>query len=386
MESIGTLAGGIAHDFNNILYPIIGFTELTLSMVPENSLAQKNLKEIYIAAGRARDLVQQILRFSRMETLGFQPIKIQEIIQDLVGFLRASIPTTIDIHQEIDDHCGPICGDPAQINQLILNLCTNAFQAMEKTGGRLDLILRTVDRLADNALKTSNRPNYQYVVLTIGDTGPGIRPEIRDRIFDPYFTTKEQGHGTGLGLYIAHGIVKSHGGEIRVHSAPGEGARFDIYLPLTEETASIKELPSEDLLATGAERILVVDDEQPILKMAEQMLGRAGYNVETCPNSQTALELFRFNPHQYDLVVTDLTMPHLTGLELAKKMKELRADTAIILCTGFSERISREEVKNAGIDGLIMKPVARRDLTRMIRDILDNREMSFPRAKKKAAG
>jgi len=386
MESIGTLAGGIAHDFNNILYPIIGFTELTLFEVPEDSLAQKNLQEIHIAAKRAKDLVQQILRFSRMETPGFKPIKMQEIIQELLSLLRASIPTTIDINLDIDDQCGPISGDPTQIHQLIINLCTNAFQAMEKTGGSLELILREHDRISDNFIKERNLAHNQYVVLTIQDNGPGITPAVMERMFDPYYTTKEQGKGTGLGLSVVHGIVKSHGGDICVESTPGKGARFQVYLPLVREDIETEVFQPDTVIANGTERILVVDDEEQILAMVKQMLSRFGYHVETCNSSREALNLFRFNPHKFDLIITDMTMPKMTGFELSKKIKSIKPLIPIILCTGFSEGITKEELKTAGIDGLIMKPVVRKDLVKMIRDILDNNDLDVSGTREKAAG
>lgn len=386
MESIGTLAGGIAHDFNNILYPIIGFTELTLSEVPEDSLAQKNLHEIHTAAKRAKDLVQQILRFSRMDAPGFKPMKIQEIIQELLGLLRASIPTTIDINLDIDDQCRPISGDPTQIHQLIINLCTNAFQAMEKTGGSLDLILREHDRISDDFIKERNLAYNQYIVLTIQDNGPGIAPAEMERIFDPYYTTKEPGKGTGLGLSVVHGIVKSHSGDISVKNIPGKGASFHVYLPLIRENIEAETFQPDTIIANGNERILLVDDEEQILAMEKQMLGRFGYHVETCNSSREALNLFRFNPHKFDLIITDMTMPKMTGFELSQKIKSIKPKIPIILCTGFSEGITKEELKIAGIDGLIMKPVVRKDLVKMIRDILDNNDLDFSGTKEKATG
>jgi signal transduction histidine kinase/CheY-like chemotaxis protein len=386
MESIGTLAGGIAHDFNNILYPIIGFTELTLAEIPKDSLAYRNLNEVHIASKRAKSLVQQILRFSRMDAPGFEPIKIQEVIHESLGLLRASIPSTIEINKNIDNECGPIKGDPTQIHQVIVNLCTNAYQAMEGTPGRLNISLRIYDKTTENDFEDIKLTYERYAMLTIQDTGPGIASDVMEKIFDPYFTTKELGKGTGLGLSVVHGIVKNHGGNILVQSEPGKGTVFHIFLPIMKEDMETGEIDLADILARGNERLLVVDDEEAILALVKQMLERLGYYVDIRSSSLEALSLFRFKPEQYDLVITDMTMPVMTGLKLAKRLRKINKAIPIILCTGFSEGVSEEKMKAVGIDGFIMKPIVQAELAKLIRSILDNNKLKKSEVPNKAIG
>jgi PAS domain S-box-containing protein len=307
MEAIGSLAGGIAHDFNNILYPIIGYADLTMDHVPEGGVVQKNLHEILKAANRAKDLVQQILTFSRQGEHEREFIKIQPIIKEVLRLLRSSIPTTIEISQNIDKECGVIQADPTQIYQVLMNLCTNAYHSMREKGGVLEVTL----------------------------PGHGMDQAVIKRIFDPYFTTKPFGEGTGLGLAITHGIVKSYGGGIQVHSKPGEGTTFHVYLPLIEESSYAQQSISTEPIRKGNESILLVDDEDQIVRMVQETLKRLGYHVTPRTSSIEALEAFRAQPDKFDLVITDMTMPNMTGAELAPKLLDIRPDIPIILCTGI---------------------------------------------------
>jgi len=371
MEAIGTLAGGIAHDFNNVLYPIIGFTEMTMDLVPEESLAKKNLDEILIASDRAKSLVQQILTFSRQQEYNPQSLRVQPILKEALKLMRSSMPTTISIIQKIDETCGPVLSDPSQIHQIVMNLCTNAYHAMKTQGGILEVKLSEIDIPPGQAEKYGSLYPGFYLSLTVRDTGHGIDPLIMERIFDPYFTTKPPGEGTGMGLALVHGIVKSFGGEIRVTSQPGQGSAFQILLPrvMEHEPESVLTLPK--CIPGQGERILVVDDEAQILDMIELMLQSLNYKVITKMESIAALEEFRKNPDDFDLVITDQTMPGLTGFELSKRMLAIRKNIPIILCTGFSELVNEESVKAAGIRKFILKPILKSQLSVLIREILD---------------
>jgi CheY-like chemotaxis protein len=370
MEAIGTLAGGIAHDFNNVLYPIIGFTEMTMDLVPEDSLAKKNLDEILIAADRAKSLVQQILTFSRQQEYNPQPLRVQPILKEALKLMRSSMPTTISLIQDIDETCGPVLSDPSQIHQIIMNLCTNAYHAMKTQGGVLEVKLSEIDIAPGQSEKYGQLYPGLYVRLTVRDTGHGIDPLILERIFEPYFTTKPPGEGTGLGLALVHGIVKSFGGEIRVTSQSGQGTMFQIFLPRVMENEPETALNLLKCVPGQGERILVVDDEEQILDMIELMLQSLNYTVVTKSDSIEALEEFRKDPEFYDLVITDQTMPGLTGFELSKKILAIRKRTPIILCTGFSELVNEELVKAAGIRKYIMKPILKSQLSMLIRELL----------------
>jgi CheY-like chemotaxis protein len=369
MESIGTLAGGIAHDFNNILSAIIGYSELAMSDILAPGRAKAELEEVLKAGDRAKDLVSQILTFSRKSETAYSPLSLPPLIKESLKMLRSVIPTTIEIRQDIVES-GLIMSDPTQIHQLMMNLCTNAAHAMDKTGGELTVSLKKVDMDAASAhdLELSAGP---YVRLTIRDTGHGMTPEVMKRIFEPYFTTKELGRGTGLGLSVVHGIVKSHGGAIACTSAPEKGTAFDVYLPELEigleKSSSRKETP----LPTGSECILFVDDEPALAKMFENMLEKLGYRVVTRTSSVEALEIFLANPGEFDLVITDMTMPVMTGDELALKVMKVRPDIPVMLCTGYSEHISEEEAKRVGIREFVMKPLEMTKLAQTIRRVLD---------------
>jgi PAS domain S-box-containing protein len=368
MEAIGTLAGGIAHDFNNVLFSIIGFTELTMDDVPKGSLAHENLQEVLNGAMRASEMVQQILAFSRNATTEKKPIKVQSVVKEALKLLRTSIPSTIEIHQNIDEGCRPILADSTQIHQVIMNLATNAYQAMPE-GGVLNVTLREGEIGSDDS-GLDLQPGT-YLKLAVRDTGHGIDSAVIRKIFDPYFSTKEPGKGTGMGLSVVHGITKSHGGDIKVTSRVGKGTVFEVYLPLIETgPVKSKEIPSGPL-PTGTEHILLVDDEEPIALMASQMLERLGYQVTFRTSSVEALKAFEFRSDEYDLVITDMTMPNMTGADLAPRLRKIRPDIPIIICTGFSEKIDEEKAKSLGISGYIMKPILKDEISRIIRKVLD---------------
>ena len=370
MEAIGTLAGGIAHDFNNILAAIIGFTELATIGAQGNGETTANLAEVLKASFRARDLVRQILTFSRQTETEFGPIHIQLIVKEALKLLRASLPSTIQIRQDVASK-GLVLGDPTQLHQVVMNLCTNAYQAMHARGGVLEVSLSetTIGAAAPPDLKAL--PQGPCVRLRVRDSGPGIDPAIIHRIFDPYFSTKEKGKGTGLGLAVVHGIVKSHRGAIQVLSRLGEGATFDVYFPMVQAAAAADEAAPEEAVVGGRERILFVDDEPSIELLGKQMLGSLGYEVTTCGTAIAALELFRSDPSRFDLVITDMTMPLMTGDRMAIEMMSLRPDLPVIICTGFNELLSEERVQAIGIRALLMKPFLKNEAATVIRHVLD---------------
>lgn len=370
MEAIGTLAGGIAHDFNNILFPIIGYTEMILEDAPEGSDLRENLHEVLSASLRAGDLVKQILAFSRQEEKELKPIKIQMVVKEAIKLMRASIPTTIDITLQVDNNCGMVLADPTNIHQIVMNLMTNAYHAMEADGGTLTVGLYEVILSAEDVTAFDLHPGT-FVCFSVSDTGHGIVKHVLDRIFEPYFTTKTNGKGTGLGLSVVHGIVKSYKGDIRVYSEPGKGSVFHVYLPVInsqrEETMMMNHLS----VRGGDEHILLVDDEEPILKMEKQMLERLGYQVTSRTSSLEALEAFRSSLNKFDLVITDMTMPNMTGDKLACEIKKIRKKIPVIVCTGFSEKMSGERAKALGIDEFLIKPIVRSDLAQKIRTVMD---------------
>jgi PAS domain S-box-containing protein len=369
MESIGTLAGGIAHDFNNILYSIIGYTELALDDTEKGTQLDNNLQELLIAAHRAGDLVKQILTFSRQADQKLKPLKIQLVVREALKLIRSSLPTTIEINQNISNTCGLVMVDATQIHQVAMNLLTNAYHAMEDQGGKLDVTLKEVDLDVDD-LKDPAMLAGPYVCLTVEDTGAGIDEYLMDRIFEPYFSTKGKDKGTGLGLAMAHGIVKSYGGNIRVYSEPGKGTAFHVYLPVIQTQAETKETQVLTPVEGGKERILLVDDEEQIVRMSQQMLERLGYHVTARTSSIETLEAFRAAPNKFDLVITDMTMPNMTGVQLTQKLIEIRSDIPVIICTGFSEKISEHKASIMGICGYVMKPVVRSELAKKIREVL----------------
>ena len=370
MEAIGTLAGGIAHDFNNILFPMIGFLEMMMEDVPKNNSLQTGLKEVMTGAKRAAELVKQILAFSRQTEQERKPVKIQVILEEILNLIRASIPTTIEIHHDISDGCGFVMADSIQIHQVVMNLITNAYHAMQDTGGRLEIFLKEVN-LGPSELKNSTLNPGKFVCFGVADTGTGMNKGMIKRIFDPYFTTKDIGKGTGLGLSVAHGIIKSHGGNLTVKSEPGKGTRFQIFLPVLDTRPEAGETEKQEPVQKGTGSILLIDDDEMVVKMEHQMLEGFGYQVTSRTSSLDALDTFQTNPEKFDLVITDMTMPGLTGVELSHKLLEIKPGMPIIICTGFSEQIDEAKAENLGISGYVNKPVVRSVLARTIRRVLE---------------
>ena len=373
LQAIGTLAGGIAHDFNNILFPIVGYTELTMDDIPEDSQARQNLEEILKAANRAKELVQQILTFSRQGCQERKPLKVQYLIKEAFKLLRATIPSSIEIDCDIDESCGPIKGDPTQVHQIIMNLCTNAYHAMQETGGKLAIKLKEIHVGYEQSMERVGMKVGRHIELTVKDTGHGMDMQVMDRIFEPYYTTKEQGKGTGLGLSVIHGIVKNHGGDITVTSQPGKGSTFKVYLPAIDEYEEEIEIIAPSIETNGCERILLVDDEKQIIDIEQQILERLGYKVTPKTDSEEALEEFAAQPDRFDLVITDMTMPKMTGDQLARRMMDIKPQIPVILCTGFNEAITEEKALAMGIDKFVMKPIIKDDLASTIRTVLDSR-------------
>ncbi len=370
MEAIGTLAGGIAHDFNNILYPLMGFTEMLKEDVPSDSPLHSHIDEILQASFRAKDLVKQILAFSRQGEQELRPIKLQPIIKEALKLLRSSIPATIEMKQEIDPACGVVVADPTQIHQIIMNLATNAYHAMEEKGGSLTVSLEQVRLESEQILLPELAPG-DYAMLRVTDTGPGIEKDQLDKIFDPYFTTKGTGKGTGLGLSVVQGIVKRSHGDIQVLSEPGQGTEVQVYLPVQQQISTEKHTDPDQPVRGGTEKILLVDDEASIVKMEQQMLERLGYTVTARTGSFDALEAFKADPQAFDVVVTDMTMPNMTGVQLAAELKKIRPNIPVVLCTGFSYQVNEENSKALGIDGFVMKPVIMKEIAATIRKVLD---------------
>jgi PAS domain S-box-containing protein len=370
MEALGTLAGGIAHDFNNLLTAIMGYVELGILNASKPEKVMKNLQDALRSSKRAKDLIDQILAFSRHAEKKFQPVELQLTVRESLGMLRSMIPPSVEIRQ----HLSPctVMGDTAQFHQMLMNLAINAAQAIGENHGVVEVSLEevTLDEESGSGL---NLPPGPYVRLTVHDTGQGMPPEILERIYEPYFTTKKGGTGSGMGLSIVHGIVKRHGGAITCRSEPGEGATFQILLPeIPAREKSPSNRPCDDLvLPTGSERILIVDDEPALVDVEKEMLENLGYQATAVSSSTNALEVFRKNPYQYDLVITDMIMPDMTGYRLSQKIMEVRQDIPIILCTGYSEHITEEKAKNAGIRDFIMKPFKMNVLAKSIRKTLD---------------
>lgn len=369
MEALGTLAGGIAHDFNNLLGVIVGNADLALLDVEDIHPSHKNLVKIRKACLRARDLVRQILTFSRQSERELQPLKLGPIVKESIQLLRASIPSNIEIRHDIDVQSDTINGDPTQINQILLNLCSNAAHAMRDDGGVLEIHLSeiTLDPLDVRAFQ--NLYPGRYAKLTVSDSGHGIKPEIADRIFDPFFTTKRVGEGTGLGLSVVHGIVTNYGGEIEVRSELGNGTTFDLYFPLNDEPAG-KEKSEDKRLPVGKERILFVDDERELVTALSSGLESLGYEVVPTLGPLDALDAFRAKPDGFDLVITDMTMPKMTGDRLAIEMMKIKPEIPVILCTGYSELINEDQAKKLGLKALIMKPILLQEMAMTIREIL----------------
>ncbi len=369
MEAIGTLAGGIAHDFNNILAAVLGYTEISLSEATAGSLLHSNIQEVLNAGNRAKGLVKQILAFSRQAEQQLAPVKVKHLVKEALRLLRASLPSTVEIRPTIQSDSATLA-DPTQIHQVVMNLCANADYAMRDTGGILEVSLTDVSIDSAHKAQSLDLIPGEYLCLKVGDTGDGMPEDVQTRIFEPFFTTKGRDKGTGMGLSVVHGIIKSHGGAITVKSEPGKGSTFEVFLPKIE----MKTAPATDdnmALATGDERILFVDDEKVLTDMGRQMLERLGYKVVCRTSSIEALELFKAQPGNFDLVITDMTMPNMTGDKLAAALMDIRRDIPVILCTGFSEQFTEEKAKKLGIREYILKPMVMNKLAQTVRGVLD---------------
>jgi signal transduction histidine kinase/ActR/RegA family two-component response regulator len=370
METIGTLAGGIAHDFNNILTPILGYTDMALEELPIESNLRFDIEQINNAAHRGKDLVQQVLTFSREVDFENKPIQLQPIVAETLNLIKASFPPGVEIRHKFDQKIGTVLADPTHIHQIVMNLCTNAHHAMMKTGGILEVRLDAVKIDQRSAEKIPNLKKGEYIRLTISDTGHGMDLKTQERIFEPFFTRKEVGSGSGLGLSVVHGIINNYGGAIVVDSSPGKGTTFNIYLPkygtdlLESDKADKKPLK-------GDEHILFVDDEPEITFMGKKMLENLGYTVSITSNSISALEEFKKDPDKYSLLVTDQSMPNISGTELAVLMKEIRPELKAIIITGYSDNLSEEVLSSSGISEVILKPMVLDDFSKVIRRVLD---------------
>ncbi len=368
LASIGTLAGGIAHDFNNILAAIMGFSQLAIAQAEKGSSLQRDLNEVLKASNRAKDLIWQVLTFARQTEEEIHPIRIRTLIKEVLQFVRSTTPASVEIQHHLDSK-SVIMGNPTQLHQILMNLCTNAIQAMQNDTGILKIQLKDTIITPDSSISKSGLKLGKYIKASVSDTGPGIAPNIIDEIFDPYFTTKAVGEGTGLGLSVVHGIVEKHEGKITVESKLGRGSVFTIYLPIYQKDEVCKDTKVNETY-TGEERILFVDDENTLTKMSKRALESLGYFVTTRTSSVEALELFRARPGDFDLVITDMTMPKMTGDKLAAKLMEIRKDIPVILCTGFSRSISEEDALNMGIKAFVYKPIVNEALAKTIRTVL----------------
>ena len=371
LEAIGTLAGGIAHDFNNILSAIMGYTDIAMCSLPEDSEVRADLSQVAHASQRARELVAQILAFSRQTERETRPVRVQSVTKEALKLLRGSIPSTIEIQEHIDDTCAPVLADPTGIHQILMNLCTNAYHAMQKKGGKLVVRL---SRIAVGNSEVERDPDLspgEYARLEVHDTGHGMDQETQARIFEPYFTTKERGEGTGLGLATIHGIVTDLNGVIHVYSEPGMGSTFTVLLPCVPEEDAPGDAQTRSELLRGTERVLLVDDEQPIREFAKAALERLGYRVTVQKCALDALELFASDPNAFDVIVTDQMMPQMRGIELSRKVRAMRRDIPVILCSGFAEAVQETSRDTTAVQCYVMKPIIGADLARAIRSVVD---------------
>jgi PAS domain S-box-containing protein len=372
MEALGTMAGGIAHDFNNILSAVMGFTELARSEAAANSKQHDNLSMVLKASSRARDLVRQILTFSRQTEQEMKPVAVTPIVKEIIKLIRASVPATIDIRCNLTAKHDIIIAAPTQLHQILMNLCTNASHAMHNSGGTLEISLFEIELDRRMAAPLPDLDPGRYVHLVVSDTGPGMSPDIVERIFEPYFTTKPKAEGTGMGLAVVHGIVKSLGGAITVKSEPGTGTAFHLYMPLIDITGT---LPQEDASRDpcGTERILFVEDEPDVCDMGGQMLKSLGYSVMAVQSPEEALQAFSADPDSYDLVISDKTMPRMTGFELAGRIRALHRGIPVVICTGFQSDEDMRKARDIGVSTIITKPFSRTELADTVRAALDKK-------------
>jgi len=373
MEAIGTLAGGIAHDFNNILAAILGFSELAADDIPAGCQAQDHLKRVHEAGLRAKELVKQILAFSRKSEGQPKRISLSPLVHETHALLRASLPTTIQMPLAITTSDDYVLADPTQVQQVLINLATNGAHAMGEEGGQLTIGVSTVTFPRGSLLPDPGMEPGTYVKVTVKDTGTGMTEEVRQRIFEPFYTTKEPGKGTGMGLAVVYGIVKGHGGAVTVQSEVGQGSIFSVFLPRVQPEIN-KEEETTSALPTGTERILFVDDEELLLEMGRHMLEGLGYHVTVAKHPMDAWNLFLEDPSRFDLIITDQIMPGTTGLTLAQRILRVRNEMPIVLCTGYSEIVSADKAKEVGICEFVMKPMVKRELAETIRRALDGRK------------
>ncbi|MDU0458478.1 MAG: response regulator [Geobacteraceae bacterium] len=371
MEAIGTLAGGIAHDFNNILTAVIGYTELAQHKLAKDDAVSRDLERVQEASSRAKDLVKRILTFSRQSEYERKPVHVAAVIDEVLSLLRSTLPTTIEIQQHINTppNGDSVLADPTQVHQVLMNLGTNAAHAMRAHGGILSVSLSDYDADAEFVSLYPDLVPGPFVRMTVSDTGHGMEAAVRERIFDPYFTTKKVGEGTGMGLSVVQGIIKDHGGAISVYSEPGQGTTFHVYLPrIVDETP--QQAQTQETNYRGTERILFVDDEKVLVDLGQYLLQELGYRVTTETSSLEALERFRANPDAFDLVITDMTMPGLTGRELARQLLSIRPDIPIIMCSGLTEFINSSEAREIGVRDFFMKPYVASAMAKTIRKVL----------------
>jgi PAS domain S-box-containing protein len=377
LKTIGTLAGGIAHDFNNILTPIIGYSHMALSEVEEGSQVYSDIKRVVKGAGRAKELVNQILTFSRRGEPEMASVHPNMIVKEALKLIEASCPANIEVVADISDECPPVMGNQSQLHQVVMNLCTNAFHAMKEKGGVLSVVMETFEVGSKFTRHRKDDARGKYVKLSIRDTGHGMSPETLERIFEPFYTTRDIGEGTGMGLATVHGIVTGHGGEIFADSRIGGGTTLDIYLPQTAVAAKDESVANETIWQ-GSERILFVDDEEEITDLARQLLERAGYSVTTETDSREALRRFAKRPDDFDIVVTDQAMPKLYGIKLAEKIFKIRPGFPVILISGFADSVTLESVQDKGICDFLMKPLVGYELAQAIRHALDSPSIARP--------
>lgn len=370
LQAVGQLASGLAHDFNNILSAIMGYTEMAKMDIPENNSAKEYLSQVLNASRRAQDLVEHILTFASEHKLESKPLDLKNIVDGIIPFLSPSIQGTVEITKEFPDAPCTVMGDQTKLKQMLLNICTNANHAMGEKGGHLTISLKPVE-IKNNIHSSDNAPESgHYIKMSIKDTGPGMDDGVLKRIFEPYFSTKGNGMGIGLGLSVVQGIVKSHGGSINVRSMPGKGTTFEVLIPRVDKILK-KGTDSLDDIPCGSENILFVDDEELLTDLGSQLFGHLGYNVISKNDPAEALQMFTQDKNAFDLVFTDLAMPKMTGDELAKNILEIRPDIPIILCTGFNDRINEKKAREIGIKAFMTKPMLMKDLAMTVRKCLD---------------
>jgi signal transduction histidine kinase/ActR/RegA family two-component response regulator len=374
MEAVGIMAGGIAHDFNNNLAIILGNVELSLLSSPANSKIITRLENAKTAALRARDLVNQILIYSRQGTQVLKPVQIDLVIDETLRLLRSTIPTTVKIKKTITGHCQDIIiyADSTQLQEVLINFCNNAVHAMDDQG-EIEISLNAVDVKSADIPPYYQRPPGQYAKLRVQDTGSGMSPDTIKRIFDPFYTTKAVGKGTGMGLAVVHGIIETHGGFVVVNSALGKGSIFDVFFPMFE-AIKVEEVKINTNLPKGTEHILFLDDEEMLAQLGSTILSEQGYRVTTETSSTRALKVFKENPEQFDLVITDQTMPELCGRDLIKELLTIKPSLPTILCTGYSKKINKAEARQLGIKAFCLKPLDLQQLVQTVRRVLDKQQ------------